>query len=233
LTAWPSGTDRPVASNLNLKAGQAARANLVVAKLGWSGRINLYAHQSGVDVVIDVIGYLLDEPSPVRSMATAYNSTCMVDWLGRVWCSGLVTPEMGPDFGPLQDHPRELRRFPSIGDAVDVAVSTFGTICIVRADGTVWCWGPTGLLPPASNHMPWPPSNVPGISNVVDLEISTRQACALDVSGDVWCWGTRFDDVMIDVPTRVQGLGVTTQISVGDWVTCALQQEGTIACWGG
>jgi alpha-tubulin suppressor-like RCC1 family protein len=71
------------------------------------------------------------------------------------------------------------------------------------------------------------------LTNVVDIEISNHQACAVDTFGGVWCWGTRFDDVRIAVPTRVQGLESTLQVSVGDYVTCALQNSGTVACWGG
>jgi alpha-tubulin suppressor-like RCC1 family protein len=57
LTIWPNGARRPVASNLNFVAGQTI-ANLVVAKVGSSGRVALYNLAGRVDVIVDVAGYV-------------------------------------------------------------------------------------------------------------------------------------------------------------------------------
>lgn len=62
LTVWPSAADRPTASTVNWTAGQTV-ANLAIARLGGDGGIQIYAYGSGVDVVIDVLGwYSLDPP---------------------------------------------------------------------------------------------------------------------------------------------------------------------------
>lgn len=55
LTAFPSGTVRPVASNLNFVSGVTA-ANQVLVKVGAGGRITLYSSQR-THVVVDLAGY--------------------------------------------------------------------------------------------------------------------------------------------------------------------------------
>ncbi len=56
LTAWPSGQQVPVASNLNFTAG-ATVPNLALVPIGTDGRIAIYNHNGSVDVVADVAGY--------------------------------------------------------------------------------------------------------------------------------------------------------------------------------
>ena len=58
LTVWPTGTTRPVASNLNYVAGQTV-PNMVVAKLGADGSIAIFASQGCPDVIVDVTGYFI------------------------------------------------------------------------------------------------------------------------------------------------------------------------------
>jgi parallel beta-helix repeat protein len=56
LTAWPSGTARPLASNLNYSAGETV-PNLVVVKVGSGGRVSLYNYAGSAHVVVDVAGW--------------------------------------------------------------------------------------------------------------------------------------------------------------------------------
>jgi hypothetical protein len=56
VTLWPSGTLRPVASNLNLTAGDV-RPNLVTVRVGASGRVSLYNANGSVDLVADLAGW--------------------------------------------------------------------------------------------------------------------------------------------------------------------------------
>lgn len=72
-TVWPCGRDRPVASNLNFRAGDIV-ANQVVAPIGVDGSVCLYASAS-VDVVVDVAGWFdsgasLTTVTPVRVVDT-------------------------------------------------------------------------------------------------------------------------------------------------------------------
>ncbi len=62
LTAWPWGTARPDASNLNFVAGQIA-PNLVVAAIGSNGKVSLFnGSAASTDIVVDVFGWLPPGP---------------------------------------------------------------------------------------------------------------------------------------------------------------------------
>ena len=55
VSVWPSGTPRPVISNLNYDAGRNV-PNLVVCKLGAGGAVSLYASGGDLDLIADVVG---------------------------------------------------------------------------------------------------------------------------------------------------------------------------------
>ena len=55
LTAWPAGTDRPLASALNFLPGDNV-ANLVMVQLGPGGTLSLYQFGGTTHVVADVVG---------------------------------------------------------------------------------------------------------------------------------------------------------------------------------
>jgi|GEM_PF-4948167 len=59
LTVWPRGGTRPDASSLNFVAGQTV-PNLVIAKLGDNGQINIYNASGEVHVLADIVGYYAD-----------------------------------------------------------------------------------------------------------------------------------------------------------------------------
>lgn len=56
LTVYPSGSDRPLASNLNY-VGPPSVPNLVVARVGANGKVSMYNNLGSVDVVADVQGW--------------------------------------------------------------------------------------------------------------------------------------------------------------------------------
>jgi len=59
LTVSPTGSARPTASNLNYSAGQTV-PNMVVAKLGTGGDVDVYNSAGSTDVVFDVAGWYSD-----------------------------------------------------------------------------------------------------------------------------------------------------------------------------
>ncbi len=56
ITAWPTGTGRPLASNLNPIAGRIT-SNLVTVPVGSGGQVNLYNLAGSTDLVADVFGW--------------------------------------------------------------------------------------------------------------------------------------------------------------------------------
>jgi hypothetical protein len=53
---YPTGTTRPLASNLNFVAGQTI-PNLVIAKIGSGGRVSIFNNLGSTVVVADVQGW--------------------------------------------------------------------------------------------------------------------------------------------------------------------------------
>src|SRR5205814_2352353 len=62
LTVYPTGTARPLASNLNFGPGQTI-PNLVVVKLGSGGKFIVYNAQGFTHVIADVVGWYSDAGS--------------------------------------------------------------------------------------------------------------------------------------------------------------------------
>ena len=60
VTAWPAGTTRPNASNLNLSAGQT-RPNQVTVALGANRRVSLYNNAGQTNLVVDLAGFYTPE----------------------------------------------------------------------------------------------------------------------------------------------------------------------------
>ncbi|MEO6156611.1 MAG: hypothetical protein ABIQ39_03165, partial [Ilumatobacteraceae bacterium] len=56
VTVWPTGTTRPLASNLNFVAGQTV-PNMVIVPVGAGGQVSVFASSGSVDVVVDVLGW--------------------------------------------------------------------------------------------------------------------------------------------------------------------------------
>jgi hypothetical protein len=62
ITLHPRGTDRPVASNVNYRAGQTV-ANAAISRLGVAGDVCLFT-EGNANVIVDVVGYLTGAPPP-------------------------------------------------------------------------------------------------------------------------------------------------------------------------
>ena len=57
VTVWPSGSQRPNASSLNMAPGQTV-PNLVLAPVGADGKVSLYNDRGTTQLVADVVGWL-------------------------------------------------------------------------------------------------------------------------------------------------------------------------------
>jgi hypothetical protein len=57
ITAWPTGTARPLAATMNPRPGVPV-PNQAYLKLGTDGKLSLYNYQGSTDVVIDLFGYI-------------------------------------------------------------------------------------------------------------------------------------------------------------------------------
>jgi hypothetical protein len=58
LTVWPTGSDRPTASVLNVTPGQNT-PNMITAQLGATGQLSFFTNSGSVHVLADLAGYFV------------------------------------------------------------------------------------------------------------------------------------------------------------------------------
>lgn len=139
VTAYPSGTTRPVASNLNLAAGET-RANLATVALGADRRIMLFNKNGSVHLVADLTGYYAPTapgryaaPGPHRVMDTR------TDFEGR------PAAAIGPGAVTTLDLTRKV---PASATAVTVNLTATGATTSTFV--TAW---PSGTARPVSSNV--------------------------------------------------------------------------------
>jgi len=145
LTIFPCGDGVPVASVANYQPGEA-RPNEVVVHLD-EGALCVYAHAS-VDVVLDVVGYLEDEPKYTSMMPHRY-----ADTRDQVTFDGLFTDDGAVEGGTVYEVPIAGR-----GPVPASATTAVVNVTIVRAgaNGHATVFPCTDEVPHAShvNYVP-------------------------------------------------------------------------------
>ena len=165
VTAWPTGQSRPVASNLNVVAGQTV-PNLVVVRLGRNGRISLYNLAGTAHLIADVAGWFGADGVPGGSGYTSLVPSRILDTRSGV---GAPAAAVGPaSLVELQVTGRG--GVPAAGVSA-VVLNVTVTQPTALSFLTVW---PSGLpLPLASNLNYGPNLTVPNLV-VVEVGASGR-----------------------------------------------------------
>jgi alpha-tubulin suppressor-like RCC1 family protein len=118
------------------------------------------------------------------------NRACVITPSAQVVCAGLgVTVNVSgrPLFTDTGFAPRPLV---GLTNVTQVAASVS---CALRADGTVWCFGPGVVAAsgdPTMRAADLAPRQVPGLSGVTQIAAGSTHVCALRSDGSVWCWGS-------------------------------------------
>ena len=73
-------------------------------------------------------------------------------------------------------------------------------LCGILTDRRVACWGIEGFYRPTNYYIKPEPEIVAGLQDIVDIQVTTDFACALQRTGTVWCWG-------YDLPTQIMESG--------------------------
>jgi hypothetical protein len=92
LTVFPSGAARPLASNLNFRAGQSV-PNLVMAKVGADGKVSVYNNAGTTHVVLDVVGWFGADDATAGARYNALSPSRILDT--RTGTGGFSAP-VGP-----------------------------------------------------------------------------------------------------------------------------------------
>jgi hypothetical protein len=90
LTAWPTGSARPTASNLNFVRGQTV-PNLAVVRLGPTGKFSLYNLSGSTHVVVDVVGWFT--PAPGEQASDYVPNFSVLDAFRAPAFTGPVSPD--------------------------------------------------------------------------------------------------------------------------------------------
>jgi alpha-tubulin suppressor-like RCC1 family protein len=129
-------------------------------------------------------------------------------------------------------------------------VLAYGYACVLKDDGTVWCWGDNGagVLGDGTQQRRNYAAPVAGVSDATALAAGGLHTCALRNDGTVQCWGSNSYGELgrIDIgdvstsPVFVHGavytganhLSDVASIATGDQHTCAQLSSGYMVCWG-
>ena len=131
--------------------------------------------------------------------------------------------------------------------------------CVIRADGTVWCWGinDAGQLGDGTTDDRAVPVKVktPVGKTFVEVAASENHTCARATDNTLWCWGANDTGQLgvvdtngnpaADSPVPLQVKGVTgtnppftltpflaKHVSAGGKHVCAVDDAGALYCWG-
>ncbi len=145
LTVWPTGSDRPQASSLNLGAGQT-RPNLVFSGVGDDGSVSVFNNAGTTHVVIDVVGYTVpDDPPEGRASESTFVGLAPTRVLDSRNGIGFSTP-----WGPKAERTILVRATNGIpADATSVVLNLTAVSPSAATHLTVWPSG--GEKPTASN----------------------------------------------------------------------------------
>jgi len=178
-------------------------------------------------------GTTTDREAPVRvealrgTVEQVSAGSCAVAAGGTVWCWG---PNPYGFLGvPITDHgangddfTRSPARVGSLEDVAEVSVPG-STVCALKHDGTVWCWGQLQLGQGSAVVLSVTPLQVTQLGSRV---VRLATPCALKEDRTLWCWGDS------DTPAQVADLGAHV-VAVGSGsANCALTDDGTVWCWG-
>ena len=108
VTVYPAGVDPPTASNLNVRPGQTV-PNLVIAKLGAGGVINLFNSAGDIHLIADVVGWFPDGGTNATTL-TLNNGTVLagagdvVAFTGNADTGGTITLSASADVPVVGGH---------------------------------------------------------------------------------------------------------------------------------
>ncbi len=144
LTVWPTGVARPNASNLNFPASRTV-ANLVIVPAGADGAVSVFNAAGGVDVLVDVLGWI-----PAGPLYTGLAPTRLMDTRGPGLTIDGEASGGGP-LGPAGTVRLAVRGRGGVPSAGAGSVALNVTAVAATAESFLTVWPSDGVRPNASN----------------------------------------------------------------------------------
>lgn len=243
VTAWPTGTARPTASNINLNAG-GTRPNLVTVALGAGDRVSLYNLAGRVNLVVDMVGFYTPAfgagfvpLSPSRVLDTRTST-------GPLHAGDSVVVELGSRVPA--NATAVLLNVTGVGATGSTFVSvwsgdgrpeTAGSVVNLSAGETAANLAAIALSPsrPVSAYNFW--GSVHVLADLAGAFVLPGATCTTDCVyswGDNETWQLGRGPRVPSSPTaaRVTGVSGVAAVAGGGFAQYALHTDGTVSAWG-
>ena len=186
--------------------------------------------------------------SGVISVSAGIDFSCAVRTDGAVFCWGLndagqlgtPTPTAS-NGGRYTTNPVKVT---AMSGATMVA-SGWGHTCVIRSDGSAWCWGINfaGQLGNGTRVDSLVPVKVIGVPPLKSIVAGDTAACAISFDDRLWCWGDFYElnggfltgvaTDQLGVPVNIRSLSNVRSVALGYENACAVLYSGQAYCWGG
>jgi alpha-tubulin suppressor-like RCC1 family protein len=114
--------------------------------------------------------------------------------------------------------------------------------CIIRPDGSLWCWGRNwnGGVGDGTTTTTHVPVQVGTAYDWTRVDAGAEHTCGIRNPGTLWCWGWNNQGQIGDgtmgtnrlSPVQIGSGSDWTNVSAGYQHTCGLRAPGTLWCWG-
>jgi alpha-tubulin suppressor-like RCC1 family protein len=115
--------------------------------------------------------------------------------------------------------------------------------CAIIKGGKVFCWGDNefGQVGAGAGSLGYytSPTEVKGLSDVIQISLGRGFSCALNATGKVSCWGRNHPNLITTgwnqpnvFSPKLIPLEPASQITTGNAHACILAKTGNVVCWG-
>jgi hypothetical protein len=192
--------------------------------------------------------------SGLKQISSGGYVTCFIGADDALSCFGANDEgQLGGGSADGDDHPMPAQVMTDVAQ-VQIGRNVGQTVCAVKKDGTLWCWGANGagqLGSGMNDSDPHPtPAQVPGVSNVKQVSVFDTTVCALEGDGSVWCWGSGVNGKLgvdestlpmcttsdgspfgcLTSPAKLPGAPAAKKVVVGGRTTHVIAADGSV--WG-
>lgn len=203
------------------------------------------ANLLGVTGTVDTINLLTKWDGNILNELSGWYSSCNLKSDGEAYCWGSDSSNALGNSATYVNHATPNQIDSDEGPWLMMSKGGFFT-CVLKYDGTIWCWGANGdghigagtglgsmvaVATQVSNPGPWS-----------QMSSGRHHTCAIKADdGEMWCWGndqlgalgngsTETEDKYDPVPITESGPWI--MVGAGGYFTCAIKADGTAWCWG-